>query len=320
MKFFSPYCSSGHPFFNPISNRLVDNPHYQFCISRSVRRGSNAFEDTPVHWHDFIQIWYTVEGHYKHRLFNDVLDMGPGSLIVVPPFYTHEPFCVEDGPLDVICCDCSLEFLRTLFGEQSPELALLKPLIFADSGTSCLQLNADEASFFSKLLAELYDEYIANSSKCIVVHKREISYLFEFILNRQIRPMKLARDEFISKYYDAMNRVITHINLHYNERLYINDVCKLAYMSCSHFSLIFKEITGNTFAEYVAIVRLLNAAYSLTMTDKPILEIAYEHGFHNKTHFYQQFNFYMGHTPREHRKMTQQSSLSPGADFNSPKT
>ena len=75
-------------------------------------------------------------------------------------------------------------------------------------------------------------------------------------------------------------------------------------MSPSHFSYIFKQFTGNTLFEYVALVRLMHARSLLTLTNYPVAQIAQMCGFRNKAHFHQQFQFYIGHTPRHHRIIT----------------
>lgn len=316
MSFNSPYCNSGRPFFNPLSSRLIKNPYYQFSISRLNKRGSIAFVGAPMHWHDFVQIWYVTSGHYMHRIFGDTWNMGAGSLVVVPPFYAHQPYCVDAEIIDTICCDLSPEFLSELFGDRDQSLWLLKPVFFSADNIPILQLNPHEVSEFESLLFSIYNEYCSNPRKCIVMHKDKILQMFLFLMSRQVQCVKHERDKCILKHYDTIRQVIEYIDIHYNERLYIDNICKRAYMSQSHFSYVFKEITGNTLFEYVAIIRILKAAAALTLTDKPIIEIALMSGFNNKTHFYQQFQFYMGHTPRAHRIMTQDFRI----EYNKSKT
>ncbi len=68
-----------------------------------------------------------------------------------------------------------------------------------------------------------------------------------------------------------------HTNL--DTKITLKDVAKVAYMSPSHFSRIFKQETGKTPMDYLSLIRMERVKKLLLAGDKSITEIAVECGF-----------------------------------------
>lgn len=105
----------------------------------------------------------------------------------------------------------------------------------------------------------------------------------------------------LKRYYKLIQNTISFIDKNYSKKIYIDELCKLNYVSKKVFCQVFKEVTGITFSEYLIGYRLLHAGLALVNTDAPIEEIALSHGFKNRVHFFRQFKHYMGYTPHEFR-------------------
>ena len=60
-----------------------------------------------THWHDYLQIWYTVSGSYLHTVEGVAYEQKPGSAMLIFPYTKHsiDSSCsdLDDTPLVDIC-------------------------------------------------------------------------------------------------------------------------------------------------------------------------------------------------------------------------
>ena len=97
---------------------------------------------------------------------------------------------------------------------------------------------------------------------------------------------------------------VSYIDNHYMERLQLNSMAKLAAMSPTYFSYMFKVLKGLTFVQYVNGLRIKRALDLLRLTDKSVYEIAFESGFNNISHFNRIFKRETGMSPNKYRVRT----------------
>lgn len=102
-------------------------------------------------------------------------------------------------------------------------------------------------------------------------------------------------------YIANMQRAIDFINTNVNNELNLDDIARQAYMSRSYFSKIFRIITGYSVKEYVTAYRLYLAAQDLLITDKKIIDIAFEYGFNSQQTFTKAFVKAYGKPPGNFR-------------------
>lgn len=103
-------------------------------------------------------------------------------------------------------------------------------------------------------------------------------------------------------YIANMQRAIDFINVNVNNELNLDEIARRAYMSKSYFSKIFRIITGYSVKEYVTAYRLYLAAQDLLITDKKIIDIAFEYGFNSQQTFTKAFVKSYGIPPGNFRR------------------
>ncbi|MBE9913048.1 response regulator [Paenibacillus donghaensis] len=81
-------------------------------------------------------------------------------------------------------------------------------------------------------------------------------------------------------------------------------------ISCSYFSLLFKNHLGMTFVEYVTSKRIEAAKYLLLHSDKSITQIGSGIGYHERRYFTKVFQRYTGMTPSEFREQAKNATVS----------
>lgn len=99
-----------------------------------------------------------------------------------------------------------------------------------------------------------------------------------------------------------MHKAIKYIESHYQENILLEDILKEVGMSKSHFSRVFKEITGCTFIHYLNAYRIEKAKNLLRETSYTHFKIAEYVGFTSERYFRKVFIEKVGMKPTEFRK------------------
>ena len=106
---------------------------------------------------------------------------------------------------------------------------------------------------------------------------------------------------FSDKSNSIIRSAIEFIAEHYDQEITLVDVAEQTHLNPSYLSTLFKQVTGQTFKEYLNHVRIQEAQRLLTHTDYPIMEISIACGFSDQSYFTKVFRKYTGLTPRQYR-------------------
>lgn len=100
-----------------------------------------------------------------------------------------------------------------------------------------------------------------------------------------------------------ITKVFDFIHNNFDRNISRKDVVKILGVSDSQFTRIFKDVTGNTFSDYLNTYRIIKSAHLLIHSDLSVTEIAYECGFQEISYFIRVFNKKMEITPSKYRKI-----------------
>jgi len=103
---------------------------------------------------------------------------------------------------------------------------------------------------------------------------------------------------------ERIKNTLKYIENNYFEKISINECANDCEISVRYFSELFKNITGDTFIEFINKFRLNKAKILLETTNKNIINVAFEVGFENISHFNRLFKKYFKLTPKEYKKNT----------------
>lgn len=93
-----------------------------------------------------------------------------------------------------------------------------------------------------------------------------------------------------------------YIENHYHKDLSIEEIAEVVDLSISHFCMIFKQVSGYTFLEYLTKCRMDKAKYILKNTSVKVYQIAPLVGYQDPKYFTQVFKKATGKTPSEFRE------------------
>ena len=100
---------------------------------------------------------------------------------------------------------------------------------------------------------------------------------------------------------DQMINAITYVRENYNEDISMKSVARKIGYSYNYFGNRFKEITGQTFINYLNDIRLGYAYNKLILSEDSVESICKSVGFENMSYFYRKFKEKYKCTPRELR-------------------
>jgi RpiB/LacA/LacB family sugar-phosphate isomerase len=99
-------------------------------------------------------------------------------------------------------------------------------------------------------------------------------------------------------------RVIEHIRNNLDTPLAVSALCRIAEMSQSHFSKLFKLSTGLTPHQFVLQERINRSKELLRQGHAKLVDVALGVGFENQAHFTTVFGNLVGMTPRQFQRST----------------
>lgn len=94
---------------------------------------------------------------------------------------------------------------------------------------------------------------------------------------------------------------VQYINAHYYEKISLEDLAEMVYLSSAYLSRVFKKETGTTFNNYLCGVRISKAKTLLCHNDLKISDISAAVGFDDQSYFTKVFRKVVGITPMTYR-------------------
>lgn len=111
-----------------------------------------------------------------------------------------------------------------------------------------------------------------------------------------------------------ISRAVQHVQEHFAEKLGIEELARLSFLSTRQFRRQFQEVFGMSPQEFLLKTRMQVACKSLVQSHAPLSEIALESGFCDQSSFTMHFRRLLGVTPLQfrRRKMPRPARLVPG--------
>jgi AraC-like DNA-binding protein len=99
-----------------------------------------------------------------------------------------------------------------------------------------------------------------------------------------------------------LNKVFDYVMLHYNEKITLDTIASLVYMTPNAFCRYFKKHTQKSFTSFLIEVRVNKACKMLQDEANSVADSCYSSGYQNKSNFHRHFLRIMGLTPNEYKR------------------
>lgn len=282
------------------TNKTFENNYigYDINIISKERMAVNF----SLHWHRYIEILTIPEDeivqHGVEVVINDMpYTMMPGDICIIWPGQLHE---IASNPEK---CLVGYQFIPDLFSEFSD----FDPYRSAMHRIHMLEFDKNPdllegLNLHLKQIRELQDKQPR------FFHIEKIMHLLEFFMELVNGMVKIQNiEEYkVSEQNEDINwkiqRVCNYISNNASEDIGLNDVAEYIGLSPSYLSRTFKQVTGESFVEFLLSEKIKKAQSLLSNSDMSILDVSFSSGFRSISTFNRVFRQQNGCSPTEYRK------------------
>nr|WP_316613890.1 AraC family transcriptional regulator [uncultured Ruminococcus sp.] len=260
--------------------------------------------DFPLHWHEEMEIIYVEKGSVSISIRNTEYLVHGGDFVLIHPqtihsirqheedrgFYHNILFrlsMLESGIDDL----CRKKYLEPIYQRQ---------LLMPEYVDPAHPLSAKIAPTIRELLTYQKDRQFGDE---MLIKAKLIEILYHIITCCEVSDKERAYEDII---FDKLKLSLNYLEENYAENITAEAMAAVSNYSVSHFSKLFKQMTGESLTQYLKNYRLEIAANRLRNEPTKVSEIALSCGFANLSYFSRAFYHKYHITPTEYRKITEE--------------
>jgi AraC-like DNA-binding protein len=281
--------------------------------------------DHPWHYHPEYELTWIVRSCGTRFVGDHAEPYGPGDLVLVGPNLPHcwhsdPPAAGAERPALIV-----IQFGLEAFGANFFTLPECRSIaVLLERARRAISFDAKTARRVGPILLGLVAQTGAGRLA------RLLDALDLLSAAPEIRPLA-SENYHVDKDINPVSRekidaVHRYIRQNLTEEIRQAEIAERLGMSTSAFSRFFKIATGETFVGCVNILRVNEACRLLNRTQRTVIDIAMECGYHNISNFNRQFRALRGMNPSEYRQHLRglsdheahwcdQGASSPGSRF-----
>ena len=247
------------------------------------------FRTMEFHAHDFLELYYFLDGSVTYYIEDQVYDLCPGDLLIIPAGKMHRPVIAnEHAAYERMVLWITPQYLQ---GIDSPAGDLQKNLQKVGEHGYCVPFRGDETVFVTALLKKLLYMQKNDTDPKFCAGAVELYLWTIFRSYGVIDTTHRNETQFIPQ-------VIRYITEHFGEPLTLEDIAAEFFVSKSYLNRHFKAYTNSTVYAYIMALRLTHARRMLR-EGIPAVEAGRECGFSDYSTFYKAFKTQTGLSPQQ---------------------
>jgi len=284
-----------------IKNFLLS--YYQNATeSFHIQKVDRAYEAKKPHTHAYFQIYYVVKGSLRHFVDKKVSLLCQSDMFIVPPGTMH--YVVPEAGTVFYSFSFMPDFL--LEARQGGALIplFLRNLLAGMEILPKVSIEVQDVLYIESLLARMLREFERKD-----IGFNEIVYAYAVLLvavlarnyfERTALPERFENDKQFIRY------CVEHVNNNFTENMTLEKILKHANMSKSSFCAAFRQLTGQSFHDYLNTRRIKRSTEYIKEGYK-ITAIYGLCGYTDFSTFHRNFKKIMGVSPKEYRLAIQGS-------------
>lgn len=250
------------------------------------------------HYHDAYELYYLYSGDRSYFIENETYHITRGSLVLIKPYQIHSTRNFAKSGYNRILITLKKEFLED-FSKAMGDVDFFRCF---DGDSPILLLDFSKQSYIESLLFSMLEEYRNKAAGYEYVLQAAMAQ-FMLLVCRYAEDGKSNPQHSVSEVHKHVSAAIGYINSHYAEPISLAAITEDFFVSQSHFSRIFKRITGVSFTQYVNGVRIKEAQRLLKSERMSITTVSEAVGYTNLTHFGRVFKSITGVSPQEYKRI-----------------
>lgn len=282
--------------------RYLDYPERQVFGSQNLPCFFYAVDKThprynmPFHWHPLFEILHVYEGSFQLHLNERTFLLGPGDTALIQNGITHGGTPQSDRECRYECLLIDLNAI-SLFSssirQYEPKLTdLFNSSILLDG--YCPASETEITELILRMLRPFQDRDSVDALSLI-----GYTYLLFSAVIRRHAYTETPLLQY-SKKFEALKKMLSYIEEHYQERLDLDTLASCANLNPSYFCRYFKELTHRTPIDYLNFYRIEVACEQMVYSNRPLTEIAYDCGFTDSSYFIKVFRHYKHMSPTQY--------------------
>jgi AraC-like DNA-binding protein len=293
---------------SPEGKHLIEFPN-DFPLAISAVVYTTGFRNTP-NYHDYFEISWIANGSGKFNVGKKTYPVEPDDLFVNGNSDLH---LLESDRSNLIRC-VNVYFLPDLIfrpGGNMLDFEYLGPFyVQSIEFSNRIPHGSPPNRRIVELMARMNHALVekrehhrleAKNALCEILLALRVHY-GQFPVVEGVHPSRRQKLE-------RLKRVFQDLREHYQEKISLDHLAEVAYMSPSYLCRFFKMTTNYTLKEYLHRIRVDLAKELLIEGKLPITQIGLEVGFESHSYFDRVFRRLTGVSPREYGD--QSGSLSP---------
>lgn len=254
------------------------------------------------HYHQEFELSFITEGSGRRIVGDSTEDFHPGDLIFIGPRIPHVWFPEDKHKRQH--SGRTLESVYMLFNHEIlPESLLCLPefknireaIQLSERG---IRITGDTLNEVSRIMLQL--PYMSN------IRRLMLFYEIMDLIGQSTSFSYLASADYVKSKFETANSRVKNIHeflmKNYQNDIDLKEVAEVAHMAPASVCRFFKSATGLTIFEYLNKIKIDYSCQLLLNTDLNILDISYDCGFNNLSHFNKQFRKFIGITPTQFRQ------------------
>ncbi|MGN1281643.1 MAG: AraC family transcriptional regulator [Succinivibrio sp.] len=271
-----------------------------FPLECYVNVNNSSFQSVyPSHWHDEAEIIYVERGPINIVIHSKQILLESDTFYLVPAKLVHS---LISGP------DSLQKYL--VFKPSMVTFALYDKYLAAiidslqDVNTDVIPITPSTSAEFletKKCFNFIFDNIKDKDEGIKLLIKAKLLELLARLSKQGIFSRIELGTSFEKQRSQKLKDLFIWVQEHHSGPLSIEDAAAKMNFSASYFCRFFKRATGLSFTSYVNNYRLEMAVNEIEKGEKPISEIAVNHGFENESYFFRLFKKKYGTTPLKYR-------------------
>lgn len=269
-------------------------PCENIYIDHQIKEGSYSMptmQAAPDHY----TIGYIVTGDRRWISTETIRTCHAGDCGITKPHVYHRNCSMSDTPYERYVIKVRTELFQ-------PIIDIIGENELNKICQNYLRFTKESQEIIHTMFDEILNEYTKNAPHSQLILQGMVYKLFFYMYENHIASELDKHTLYVKKFDERIHNALIYIenNLMYGSP--IEEVAASVSLSPSHFSRLFKDVTGSSYTNYLTDVRLQHAQILLGTTALSISEIATRLGLSNGNYLCTLFKKKYGIAPTEYRR------------------
>ncbi|HWT75637.1 MAG TPA: AraC family transcriptional regulator [Mobilitalea sp.] len=282
------------------SSNVIDNKKLLDNGKLIQVRPHTRFIHFPKHKHNYVEVIYMYQGHTRHIINGEEVELKEGELLFLNQNATQEilPADIDDIAVNFIILPEFFDRTLLMIGEEEN---LLREFIIGclkneDDKVSYLHFKVTEVLPIQNLVENLIWTIMNDQQNNRSINQVTMGLLFLQLMNYTDK-VSVGKNQYEQ---ELTIKLLRFIEENYKEGK-LSDLAQELHCDLYWLSRMVKKLTGKTYTELAQIKRLNQAAYLLTTTKLTVADIGYAVGYDNLSYFHRIFYERYNASPKEYR-------------------